>query len=301
MRKIKLNKPLVESSTPPSSTNVYWVDIDESTGNVKSIKSFNTVTNSWESTMLSSDALKFNGITYNEELNSVSVGTKTSSKGQDQLVFGKYNAYDADKAEVVGGGFEGYVSDEYNPGDDISYVTGKWVQIQTDTGLYYGGNTYSQLREALYVSQSLEEDVTININQNDPYIYFATFFISCKIPQSYQTSKRSLRVLARDYNGVWYEATCLLNGYQQLGPGGVINDITVGTFEPWENVIASAKQSAEATYQALAKEKIFQHNIRTLDWEGTQWNAGDITCDDGNGNTISMRDLLSRIQALENV
>jgi hypothetical protein len=59
------------------------------------------------------------------------------------LVFGKYNAYGADKAEVVGGGFEGYVSDEYNPGDDISYVTGKWVQIQTDTGLYYGGNTYS--------------------------------------------------------------------------------------------------------------------------------------------------------------
>lgn len=300
MRKIKLNKPLVESSTPPSSTNVYWVDIDESTGNVKSIKSFNTVTNSWESTMLSSDALKFNGITYNEELNSVSVGTKTSSQGQDQLVFGKYNAYGADKVEVVGGGFEGQVSDEYNPGDDISYVTGKWVQIQTDTGLYYGGNTYSQLREALYVSQSLEEDVTININQNDSYIYFDTFFISCKIPQDFQTSKRSLRVLARDYDGVWYEATCLLNGYQQLGPGGVINDITVGTFEPWENVIASAKQKAEATYQALAKEKIFQHNIRTLDWDGTQWNAGDITCDDGNGNTISMRDLLSRIQALEN-
>jgi hypothetical protein len=81
MRKVKLNKPLVESSTPPSSTNVYWVDIDESTGNVKSIKSFNTVTNSWESTMLSSDALKFNGITYNEELNSVSVGTKTFSPG----------------------------------------------------------------------------------------------------------------------------------------------------------------------------------------------------------------------------
>lgn len=301
MRKVKLNKPLVESSTPPSSTNVYWVDIDESTGNVKSIKSFNTVTNSWESTMLSSDALKFNGITYNEELNSVSVGTKTSSNGQDQLVFGKYNAYGADKAEVVGGGFKGQVSDKYNPGDDISYVTGKWVQIQTDTDLYYGGNTYSQLREALYVSQSLEKDVTININQNDPYIYFDTFFISCKIPQDFQTSKRSLRVLARDYDGVWYEATCLLNGYQQLGPGGVINDIIVGTFEPWENVIASAKQKAEATYQALAKEKIFQHNIRTLDWEGTQWNAGDITCDDGNGNTISMRDLLSRIQALENV
>lgn len=40
-------------------------------------------------------------------------------------------------------------------------------------------------------------------------------------------------------------------------------------------------------------------NIRTLDWQGNQWNAGDITCDDGNGNTISMRDLLSRIATLE--
>lgn len=45
MRKIKLNKPLIESPIPPSSTNVYWVDIDEKTGKLKAIKEFQN--NKW--------------------------------------------------------------------------------------------------------------------------------------------------------------------------------------------------------------------------------------------------------------
>ena len=45
MRKIKLNKPLIESPIPPSSTNVYWVDIDEKTGKLKTIKEFQN--NKW--------------------------------------------------------------------------------------------------------------------------------------------------------------------------------------------------------------------------------------------------------------
>ena len=39
-------------------------------------------------------------------------------------------------------------------------------------------------------------------------------------------------------------------------------------------------------------------NIRTLDWQVNQWNAGDITCDDGNGNTISLRALAQQIASL---
>ena len=51
MRKIKLNKPLVESSTPPSSTNVYWIDIDENTGKVSTVKEYNSNTKSWEESL----------------------------------------------------------------------------------------------------------------------------------------------------------------------------------------------------------------------------------------------------------
>ena len=40
-------------------------------------------------------------------------------------------------------------------------------------------------------------------------------------------------------------------------------------------------------------------NIRTLDWDGTQWNAGDLTCTAVDGTTISVRDLLERIKNLE--
>lgn len=40
MKIFKFDKPLVESKYQPSRTDVYWVDIDESTGEVLSIKEF---------------------------------------------------------------------------------------------------------------------------------------------------------------------------------------------------------------------------------------------------------------------
>ena len=41
MRRFKFNKPLVESPYPPKSTNVLWVDINEVTGSLTSIKEYN--------------------------------------------------------------------------------------------------------------------------------------------------------------------------------------------------------------------------------------------------------------------
>ena len=40
MKIFKFNKPLVESKYQPSRTDVYWIDIEESTGEVLSIKEF---------------------------------------------------------------------------------------------------------------------------------------------------------------------------------------------------------------------------------------------------------------------
>lgn len=45
MKRFNFNKPLVESPTPPLNTDVLWVDIDESTGEVLSIKEFD---NEWK-------------------------------------------------------------------------------------------------------------------------------------------------------------------------------------------------------------------------------------------------------------
>ena len=40
MEKFKFNKPLIESKLSPESTNVYWVDVDEHTKKIASIKEF---------------------------------------------------------------------------------------------------------------------------------------------------------------------------------------------------------------------------------------------------------------------
>ena len=42
MRKYKFDKPLVESQGPPHDKNVYWVDVDEKTGKLSSIKEYNS-------------------------------------------------------------------------------------------------------------------------------------------------------------------------------------------------------------------------------------------------------------------
>lgn len=40
MKRFNFNKPMVESPTPPLNTDVLWVDVDESTGKVASVKKF---------------------------------------------------------------------------------------------------------------------------------------------------------------------------------------------------------------------------------------------------------------------
>lgn len=46
MKRFNFNKPMVESPIPPTRTDVLWVDIDENTNKVKSIKEFKD--NKWQ-------------------------------------------------------------------------------------------------------------------------------------------------------------------------------------------------------------------------------------------------------------
>lgn len=52
MKRFKFNKPLVESPNPPQTRDVLWVDVDEITGEVKSIKE--NKNNEWKDFMKSS-------------------------------------------------------------------------------------------------------------------------------------------------------------------------------------------------------------------------------------------------------
>ena len=49
MKRYSFKKPLIESPTAPNRTDVYWVDIDESSGRIASIKEFKN--NSWNTTI----------------------------------------------------------------------------------------------------------------------------------------------------------------------------------------------------------------------------------------------------------
>ena len=46
MKRFQFNKPMVESKYPPQSKDILWVDIEESTGELKTIKEFKN--NNWE-------------------------------------------------------------------------------------------------------------------------------------------------------------------------------------------------------------------------------------------------------------
>lgn len=47
MKRVKLDN-LYESHLPPTDTNVLWVDMDESTGNIRAIHRYNKKERAWE-------------------------------------------------------------------------------------------------------------------------------------------------------------------------------------------------------------------------------------------------------------
>jgi hypothetical protein len=51
MKKFKFNKPLVESHTAPKDINTYWVDVDENSGKVSTVREYNSNTKSWEESL----------------------------------------------------------------------------------------------------------------------------------------------------------------------------------------------------------------------------------------------------------
>ena len=68
MKKFKLKKPLVESSIPPQNKNVFWVDVDEKTKELSSIKQFKD--NDWQN-VLSASTSKLVSIKRDEKLSQI--------------------------------------------------------------------------------------------------------------------------------------------------------------------------------------------------------------------------------------
>jgi hypothetical protein len=225
------------------------------------------------------------GILYNEEKNSIALGKDTVATGQDQFVFGRKNIEDPNKVEVVGGGL--LINSSY-----------KFTYWETTTGyshiIFKIGDTKADLE--YYLSKRFNRPIAINGWSND-------------IKGVFLDHNSSFLALYFDVsNSEWTAGDTTL--YLAYSNGSVPNVIQFEDATEYSIIASTSAGSAPGdTYMEMYKlyyapeyiknATLVPANLRTLDWQGNQWNAGDITCDDGKGNTISMRDLLSRIATLE--
>jgi hypothetical protein len=225
------------------------------------------------------------GTVYNEEKNSLALGKDTVAIGQDQLVFGRKNVQDANKVEVVGGGAIGSTWRDvlvnmavnesiiiHDPHTSISiYESSEEMEGNVVfTKIASGGKT------------AIETALTQHFGET---IKFDSFYSDSKYSEGnvFKCSVNNL-IYVITADDTWAHKSSLYHYVFNLRSG--VKTITA------VNIAVSVDNS-------LDRNATSSLNIRTLDWQGNQWNAGDITCDDGNGNTISMRDLLSRIATLE--
>lgn len=271
------------------------------------------------------------GTVYDEEKNSLALGRETVATGQDQLVFGRKNVKDATKAELVGGGSFG----TYTPGDVIEEAQSD----RNEGAMIYAGHSLDELRQYLHDTYGIaQEDIVIDSVQKTVGGYDANHvYKTFNVPNVSEYSKVAFVVM--DMPNAEVEGSGYLNiyGYDLdrdiiFQPGSELQGhfyyVTVDEERQFTEQGAGYFQAGAATlwgcvgnpalgmawfstagnfYKSFQKLKadMGAKNIRTLDWEGNEELAGsfhadgDITCDDGSGNTISMRDLLSRIATLE--
>lgn len=267
---------MVESPTPPTSQDVYWIDKDEQTGELISIKLFNVNSGNWETVMVSNDVLNFLGITYNEELNAISVGVKTAATGKDQFVFGRENKLSPDKAEIVGGG-------------SIAYESSQYTNVAGYTRVAYKvGETKEDLE--IYLSHILGYDFKmVDWNDDIKSIYICPHTTRIDIIFNLTNTEMTVGDTISTCGTSIVETQSV--AWHTTNPSWNVASVSGGAVP--ESNMESLKLYYTPAYQNSVK------NIRTLDWDGTQWNAGDLTCTAVDGTTISVRNLLERIKNLE--
>lgn len=243
------------------------------------------------------------GMKYNQSLNSVALGSDTQATGKDQFVFGRANVTDDEKAEIVGGGIQSQGEQYYIT--EIKYTDG----VQLLHGVAYYDN---MLKSPLKV---VVRQIAIPTAYESSGKYLAAYDIVEVVQQL-------------EMNDQWYDS---LASAMSSGGGTVTREEARQYFRSFEDVyegdkLLREKYGSSSSYswhiEALEVTSDGQYfrsksgdghsgsgaydpnfnfvtyptrkNIRTLGWDGTQWNAGDVTCDDGEGHTISLREVASR-------
>lgn len=269
------------------------------------------------------------GTDYNESNNSVAIGSETTAVGENQFVFGRRNAPAANKVEVVGGGAL------YELGDEIVPA----IPSRDEEAMVYAGHSLAELRTFLHLKYGITpEDVVIadetrtvtgtnsqgqrvtftvpNVSEYDNVVfvvferysddeYFSLYVYGYDLSreiifQPFSEAQGHFygyvngEAKAFTEQGLWYIA----NGYMTLRSAVGNPGLGLAYFNPAGNFYKS--------FVALQAK-----NIRTLDWEGNESidgdltvggdidAGGDVTCDDGEGNKISLRALAAAVAELQ--
>lgn len=222
---------------------------------------------------------------------SLAIGEDSVAGTKGQLVFGKGNMANAYKAEIVGNGIDNI--DDITD-DVVTYIStlpvGMVLPIKTNAtswlkelSLRIVTHTYSEFASKFPLKHFDTIDFEL-MHSADASRIIACCEVVSEIPNVWSTPDLDIR-------------------HDKAAPMLLVRDSTYKLLLVSPTELAVDRTSLTTRFSYANGERIsgvtFPKNIRTLDWDGTQWNAGDITCDDGNGNTISMRDLLSRIAVLE--
>lgn len=238
------------------------------------------------------------GTVYNEEKNSLALGKGTSAIGQDQLVFGRYNEEDADKAEIVGSSIE-VESDTYYTYlelltalqiDDSLEVNDPWNAIKMIIPANHQEHPISAVfvkkasnfQDMLTVLTAAEGKKVIYTNSEWPD-YRKNSVNLFRVSLSFETESAETMWIISESTGRYFYI------YFNNRGGGTQRLIFLGEMEYTDKALNRSSTVKKIEFQKT--------NIRTLDWQGNQWNAGDVTCDDGEGNIISLREVASREDA----
>ena len=229
------------------------------------------------------------GSVYNEQLNSVAFGEETVAEGRNQFVFGRLNPGDSIHAEIVGGGKAGRVLNEITVESLQSVEVGDIFKVKFNRSDWWNGSTFEVLAKSLSDFNSALEPVGhhvgFGVRENGQVFESTTpagftFLFGGRLQTD--PSSWSLYCMVYVYRGVIYADHSVF----------VLQPASEGDTKKY-----LLNKDLLDNYALIGGEIVgMKKDIRTLGWDGTQWNAGDITCDDGEGGIISLRELASNSQ-----